>query len=107
MNEKGKQKVVKMSNFNCPNCGAPISGDRCDYCGTQFIDCTTLRPDKAFYLKYSPDGKKTIVAKVILESARHEIEHNEFITGRDINGRLMSVYSSPEHIINVTYRVVN
>lgn len=96
-----------MSNFNCPNCGAPISGDRCEYCGTQFIDCTTIRPDKAFYLKYSQDGKKTIVAKVVLESARHEIENNDFITGRDINGRLMSIYGCPQHTINVTYRVVN
>lgn len=95
-----------MSKFNCPNCGAPITGDRCEYCGTQFIDCTTLRPDKAFYLKYSPDGKNTIVARVILESARHEIEHNE-ITGRDVDGRMMRIYSCPEHIINVTYRVVN
>ena len=96
-----------MSNFNCPNCGAPISGDRCEYCGTQFIDCTTLRPDKAFYLKYSPDGKKTIVAKVILESARHEIEHNDIDCGRDIDGRMMRIFSSPEHFITVKYRVVN
>jgi len=100
-------KVVKMSNFNCPNCGAPISGDRCEYCGTQFIDCTTLRPDKAFYLKYSPDGKKTIVAKVILESARHEIEHGDIDWGRDIDGRMMRIFSSPEHFITVKYRVVN
>lgn len=21
---------------NCPNCGAPIKGSRCEYCGTQF-----------------------------------------------------------------------
>lgn len=96
-----------MSNFNCPNCGAPISGDRCEYCGTQFIDCTTLRPDKAFYLKYSPDGKKTIVTKVILESARHEIEPCKIDLGMDIDDRMMRIYSCPQHTINVTYRVVN
>lgn len=96
-----------MSKFNCPNCGAPISGDRCEYCGTQFIDCTTLRPDKAFYLKYSPDGKNTIVAKVILESARHEIEQSDIDFGRDIDGRVMAIYSCPQHTINVTYRVVD
>ena len=21
---------------NCPNCGAPITGDKCEYCGTVF-----------------------------------------------------------------------
>lgn len=22
---------------NCPNCGAPINGDKCEYCGTVFV----------------------------------------------------------------------
>lgn len=26
----------KLSVSNCPNCGAPIIGKRCDYCGTVF-----------------------------------------------------------------------
>ena len=25
-----------MSNTNCPNCGAPITGPECEYCGTKF-----------------------------------------------------------------------
>ena len=24
-----------MNNTNCPNCGAPFHGGRCDYCGTE------------------------------------------------------------------------
>ena len=24
--------------LNCPNCGAPISGSKCEYCGTMFSD---------------------------------------------------------------------
>lgn len=23
---------------NCPNCGAPITGNKCEYCGTVFYD---------------------------------------------------------------------
>lgn len=26
-----------MSKNNCPNCGAPIKGGRCEYCGTEFV----------------------------------------------------------------------
>lgn len=26
---------------NCPNCGAPITGRRCEYCGTVFSENTT------------------------------------------------------------------
>lgn len=25
-----------MKDLNCPNCGAPITGDKCEYCGTLF-----------------------------------------------------------------------
>lgn len=25
-----------MKKLNCPNCGAPITGDKCEYCGTVF-----------------------------------------------------------------------
>lgn len=25
-----------MKDLNCPNCGAPITGDKCEYCGTVF-----------------------------------------------------------------------
>lgn len=24
---------------NCPNCGAPIQGGACPYCGTRFLKC--------------------------------------------------------------------
>ena len=26
---------------NCPNCGAPIQGPKCEYCGTNFRDYRT------------------------------------------------------------------
>ena len=41
----GKKIKPREEVLNCPNCSAPISGDRCDYCGTLFIDCSTIRPD--------------------------------------------------------------
>ena len=43
--------------YNCPNCGAPITGPKCEYCGTVFehkpneesvkIGCTTKELEKA------------------------------------------------------------
>ena len=34
------------SIINCPNCGAPISGSQCEYCGTTFnlIDINYEKP---------------------------------------------------------------
>lgn len=36
--------------LNCPNCGAPITGIKCEYCGTQFFDFTNMELNKAGYL---------------------------------------------------------
>ncbi len=29
--------------INCPNCGAPIISERCDYCGTLHVNIIKLR----------------------------------------------------------------
>ena len=29
------QEKMKHSTTNCPNCGAPLHGNKCDYCGTE------------------------------------------------------------------------
>ena len=36
---------------NCPNCGAPIEGARCAYCGTIFYDLTNVEIGKRTYLR--------------------------------------------------------
>lgn len=90
--------------LNCPNCGAPISGDRCDYCGTQFIDCTTIQPDKRFYLKFSPDGKKTIICRVFLENLSTQTE-SEMLDFVSLDDDMMTVASSYTHRITATYVV--
>lgn len=37
--------------LNCPNCGAPITGIKCEYCGTQFLDFATIDMDYPFYIR--------------------------------------------------------
>lgn len=38
--ETSAQETVSTYNAltNCPNCGAPITGSKCEYCGTVFKD---------------------------------------------------------------------
>lgn len=38
--------------FNCPNCGMPITGEKCEYCGTVFIDWACVDMDTPFYIKF-------------------------------------------------------
>jgi len=46
-----------MEKKNCPNCGQPINGEKCQYCGTVFIDWALIDTDKPFYLKFRHNGK--------------------------------------------------
>lgn len=46
--------------LNCPNCGAPINGTRCEYCGTQFFDLADIELFKAGYLQMKIDDKMVL-----------------------------------------------
>lgn len=48
-----------MEKKNCPNCGQPITGEKCQYCGTVFIDWALIDTDKPFYLKFRHNGMIT------------------------------------------------
>ena len=98
-----KIKKTKEELLNCPNCGAPISGDRCEYCGTQFIDCTTIRRDKPFYLKFSPDDEHTVICKVFLENLTVNFEQSDFCCGRDIDGVIRRTFQPPIRRFTATY----
>lgn len=55
-------------HYNCPNCGAPIEFDKCDYCGTRVIDMACIETDKPFYIKVRK-GEHIFIANVILNNA--------------------------------------
>lgn len=48
-----------MKQKNCPNCGMPITGEKCEYCGTVFIDWAIIDSNKPFYIKFRHDGMIT------------------------------------------------
>lgn len=43
--------------FNCPNCGAPITAEKCEYCGTVFYDFFALDVGKISYMKIRYNDK--------------------------------------------------
>lgn len=50
-----------MTQYNCPNCGAPISSDICPYCGTAFLDWSCLELHKDNWIKIKIDGKVCLI----------------------------------------------
>lgn len=50
--------------LNCPNCGSPIVGDKCQYCGTEFKDWTDLDFINPVYFKIKSKNKIVMVRAV-------------------------------------------
>lgn len=56
---------------NCPNCGAPISGDSCQYCGTVIWDFATIELRKPQWIKVKRDGMIILVRTMIDNVSTH------------------------------------
>ena len=67
-----------IESFNCPNCGAPINGDLCPYCGTAFIDWSAIDIHKPNWIKVKFDDKIVLV-KAILANASVHVDYPEHI----------------------------
>ena len=42
---------------NCPNCGATLKSDVCQYCGAVFIDWSVIDFDKPVFIKFKHNNK--------------------------------------------------
>ena len=68
-----------MSNgTNCPNCGAILTRNTCDFCGTQIFDFTSISDEHPAYIKvYS--GGRIMQFKALLNSVSIRLEDDPWI----------------------------
>lgn len=52
---------------SCPFCGAPITSDKCEYCGSILVDVSCIKKDEPFYLKIIDKNGEVFIARVKLE----------------------------------------
>lgn len=101
---KNWKEVIRIKEVtNCPNCGAPITGARCEYCGTMLVDFAAIKSDGPFWMKFNLRGQ-TFMAKVVL-AEMESCSTPEFYTmpgGPDG----IRAYSSMDHTIIATFKVV-
>lgn len=85
--------------FNCPNCGMPMEGNRCEYCGTTFHDFTDLNIGDFSYIRLK-SGDQNILCKVFIPSFKSEAFMYDW-SDVYFNGR------SPNHFIKprTEYRI--
>lgn len=73
--------------LNCPNCGAVITGSKCEYCGTVFEtkNLINLKGDN-FKIELNVNGEDILA---YISSVQVEYNHIFTDTSRDINGYLL------------------
>ena len=78
--------------LNCPNCGAPITGMECPYCGSVFYDFATLDSEKPTYIRMKWNDQ-IITTRALMRSATINVEWDslptieiEFIAVPDYEG---------------------
>ena len=91
-------------SFNCPNCGAPIDGDLCPYCGTVFIDWSTIDIRKSNWIKIKLNDKIVLVKAVLLAASAH-VDNPEPISYVDRFGDYC-IQTNPNITIESTFNCI-
>ena len=58
---------------NCPNCGAPLTGNKCQYCGAIIFDFAAIEIGKPVWINFKL-GDHWLLAHVLPESASMHVE---------------------------------
>lgn len=69
--------------LNCPNCGAPITGIECPYCGSVFYDFVTLHSTKPTYIRMAWNDQ-IITSRVVMRTATINIDEYDALPAIEI-----------------------
>lgn len=69
---------------NCPNCGAPIQGEKCEYCGTILYDFSCIDIASPCFVKIKHNGL-VLVSKMYVGDLS-VTPHTSEIVCRDLSG---------------------
>lgn len=92
--------------LNCPNCGAPIAGLKCEYCGTQFFDIADIEVNKPGYLRMKLE-ESINTFKAIPTYVNITVERNEPVMFySDDNPVAVAYYRPPEITVDIEFKVL-
>lgn len=89
--------------LNCPNCGAPIIGVKCDYCGTLFYDFANMELNKANYLRMKIENNLWIFKAVPTEI---ELEHTSTEDSAYMNGKQLTIKRTSDYSVTIKMKIV-
>lgn len=76
-----------MSQTNCPNCGAPIQGEKCEYCGTIFYDLSLIDLSSSCFIKLKFGGM-VFLSKMYVADLSFS-PHGTVIVKRNMTGEMI------------------
>ena len=90
-------------NLNCPNCGAPITQEKCPYCGTMFWDFSSIDPDRENRIKLKLKNKVVWLTVKIREISIRDDSEPTCYWADNIP---LKVYHEPDYRIVAEFEVV-
>lgn len=93
-----------MSIKNCPNCGAPVVSNKCDYCGTYIFDFSQIKMGEACWISVDlGDGSKRLL-HVILNDASVDVSHHDISYYAD--NRIVKTVIKPDITLDMSFNVI-
>ena len=92
-----------MKEFNCPNCGAPITTDVCQYCGTVFLDFAAIQANKPSYIKFKVDNDGVsyiCLMKLTVDNLELKIS-SDTVDAMDYKNRLLAMVNNRTLEVNL------
>lgn len=87
---------------NCPNCGSPISGTKCEYCGTAFFDTVDISTFGTCIVRLR-HGNEIITGKMYVGNINAEVNYADPVIGRDCTGSYRSEAPTPIVKMNISF----
>lgn len=79
-----------MTKYNCPSCGAPITDNKCPYCGCVIHDFATIDMTHPEWIRLKlSDGRIVVVKAYVREASLTMMNEFDAFPIRDITGRLL------------------
>ena len=88
--------------LNCPNCGAPIRGAECEYCGTLFYDFAQLEVGKAGYVRLKVGDNLLIFRALTTQVEIEQHEDSRFYA----DNRVVESYYAPGSTIGISMELM-
>lgn len=94
------KKLLCREQTNCPNCGMPITSDKCEYCGTSFLDIANINTMDRCKLRIKHNGQ---VFEVDTYVGSLDIEMHPLMTyATDFDGTI-SIKNDCKYTINISF----